>query len=222
MIYKLDHRFGIIYNIRVSQDDERHQNIDELRRLASDRFKRRRVAKETTLTDHKAALVWIKSHPVGRIEVDYRLSAGSLVFLVDLLSEENLEIVNVALNGLNMNHARVDHDETETHALHKYRVTLPDGSVYERTNNVRTTAVQSAEPKNEYEQDIKGWGSRTRWLAVTSLILITISLALGAKFTSGVTSDVFVAAAAIFALLAGWGVVSSVLISRVEQITRRK
>ena len=141
---------------------------------------------------------------------------------MDLLSEENLEIVNVALNGLNMNHARVDHDETETHALHKYRVTLPDGSVYERTNNVRTTAVQSAEPKNEYEQDIKGWGSRTRWLAVTSLILITISLALGAKFTSGVTSDVFVAAAAIFALLAGWGVVSSVLISRVEQITRRK
>jgi hypothetical protein len=84
------------------------------------------------LANAQDALRWVQSHPIGKYGLDYRLSEASLPWLVDLLSDENVDIVTRALTGLNLNHARIDHDETDDHPLTMYRVTLPDGSVYER------------------------------------------------------------------------------------------
>ena len=61
-----------------------------------------------------------------------RLSEASLPWLVDLPSDENVDIATRALAGLSLNYARIEQDETDDQPLTMYRVTLPDGSVHER------------------------------------------------------------------------------------------
>jgi hypothetical protein len=58
--------------------------------------------------------------------------------LLDVLSSEDRRMVFTALMALSRNGARVTSDETEDTDATLHRITLPDGSVHERTDNVRT------------------------------------------------------------------------------------
>jgi hypothetical protein len=57
--------------------------------------------------------------------------------LLDILSSEDGRLVFTALMALSRNGAQLSSDETETTDATMHRITLPDGSVHERPDNVR-------------------------------------------------------------------------------------
>jgi hypothetical protein len=58
--------------------------------------------------------------------------------LLDILSSEDGGLVFTALMALSRNGAQVTSDETNDTGATLHRITLPDGSVHERPDNVRT------------------------------------------------------------------------------------
>ncbi len=100
------------------------------------------------LTSPEAAVDWVRSRTSSdrghlspknlfRLRTDWRLTPESLPMLLDILSSEDREMVFTALMALSMNGALVTSDETEETDATLHRITLPDGSVHERPDNIR-------------------------------------------------------------------------------------
>jgi hypothetical protein len=71
-----------------------------------------------------------------RLKTDWRLTPESLPTLLDILSSEDRHMVFTALLALSKNGADCASNETEETDATLHRVTLPDGSVHERPDNV--------------------------------------------------------------------------------------
>jgi hypothetical protein len=100
------------------------------------------------LTSPEAAVEWVRSRAsidmsrpslknLFRLKTDWRLTPESLPMLLDILSSEDGRLVFTALMALSRNGAQLSSDETETTDATVHRITLPDGSVHERPDNVR-------------------------------------------------------------------------------------
>ena len=82
---------------------------------------------------------WIRKHPAfhtwelaceknSQLKVSYRL----LVWLLDLLSSRDPEIVKPSLFTRTVNRAVIADDEIDVSPVSLGRITLPDGSIHER------------------------------------------------------------------------------------------
>jgi hypothetical protein len=102
------------------------------------------------LTSPEAAVEWVRSHvsiqvrrrsvkDLFRLRTDWRLTPESLPMLLDILPSEDPAMVFTALLALSSNGAHVTSDETEERDATVHIVTLPDGSVHERPDNVKAT-----------------------------------------------------------------------------------
>jgi hypothetical protein len=100
------------------------------------------------LTSPEATVEWVRSRAaidmsrpspktLFRLKTDWRLTPESLPMLLDILSSEDGRLVFTALMALSRNGAQLSSDETETTDATMHRITLPDGSVHERPDNVR-------------------------------------------------------------------------------------
>jgi len=100
------------------------------------------------LTSPEAAVEWVRSRAsidmsrpglknLFRLRTDWRLTPESLPILLDILSSEDGRLVFTALMALSRNGAQVTSDETEETEATLHRITLPDGSVHERSDNVK-------------------------------------------------------------------------------------
>ena len=98
------------------------------------------------LTSPEEAVEWVRSlasvdrrslRGAVRLRSDYRLTPESLPLLLDILSSEDRRMVFTAVLALSSNGCLVTSDETETTEATLHRVTLPDGSVHERPDNLR-------------------------------------------------------------------------------------
>jgi len=101
------------------------------------------------LTSPEAAVEWVRSRVsihMGRrslknsfrLRTDWRLTPESLPMLLDILSSEDRQMVFTALLALSKNGAHCTSDQTDETDATLHRVTLPDGSVHERPDNVGT------------------------------------------------------------------------------------
>src|ERR1700722_6808614 len=101
------------------------------------------------LTNPEAAVEWVRSRAPSdrsrmglknsfRLRTDWRLTPESLPMLLDILSSEDQEMVLTAILALSSNGAQISSDETDEVDGTLHRITLPDGSVHERLDNVRT------------------------------------------------------------------------------------
>lgn len=113
------------------------------------RFQRGHTGPPPTLTSHQDAVDWVGSHPIypangsavglnGQLKTDFRLTPESLPWLLDLVSSTDQQTVQSTLFALTVNRSEIAHDETETSDATTYTITLPDGSVHRRPNNIRT------------------------------------------------------------------------------------
>jgi len=149
---------GSAYNQRMGRDE------DEFRREVFARVHNeppvpssnpliRRLQKDSewgpvaNLTSPEAAVEWVRSRAsidpsrpslknLVRLKTDWRLTPESLPMLLDILSSEDKRMVFTALMALSRNGAHVSSDETEDTEATLHRITLPDGSVHERPDNV--------------------------------------------------------------------------------------
>jgi hypothetical protein len=101
------------------------------------------------LTSPEAAVQWVRSRAsldmsrpslrnMFRLRPDWRLTPESLPMLLDILPGEDRDLVFTALMALSLNGAHVSSDETEETDATLHRIMLPDGSVHERPDNIRT------------------------------------------------------------------------------------
>jgi hypothetical protein len=101
------------------------------------------------LTSPEAAVQWVRSRAsidmgrpslrnVFRLKTDWRLTPESLPMLLDILASEDRKMVFTALMALSRNGAQLSSDETEETDATLHRITLPDGSVHERPDDIRT------------------------------------------------------------------------------------
>jgi hypothetical protein len=107
------------------------------------------------LTTPEEAIEWVRSRHLDlsrpslrkflREKPDYRLTPESLPLLLDILSSEDHELVFTALLALSMNGAHCTSDATAETDATLHRVTLPNGSVHERPDNVTTFGQPSGD-----------------------------------------------------------------------------
>jgi hypothetical protein len=99
------------------------------------------------LTSPEEAVQWVRSRAsidmgrpslrnLFRLRIDWRLTPESLPMLLDILSSEDKRMVFTALMALARNGVHTTSNETEEADATLHIVTLPDGSVHERPDNV--------------------------------------------------------------------------------------
>jgi len=103
----------------------------------------------SNLTSPQAAIEWVRSRAsidrsrpslknLFRLRTDWRLTPESLPMLLDILSSDDGRMVLTAIRALSFNGAQCASDETEDSDATVHIVTLPDGSIHERPDNMTT------------------------------------------------------------------------------------